>query len=65
MFSAYTRPRYQVSVYRTIGPPVLKADYAMLEMSWITEISQLYNQVTYFLPLFDRRKIKIIFSKPS
>ena len=23
MFCAYTRPRYQVSVYRTIGPLVL------------------------------------------
>ena len=22
MFCAYTRPRYQASVYRTIGPPV-------------------------------------------
>ena len=25
MFCAYTRPRYQVSVYRTIGPLVLVA----------------------------------------
>ena len=65
MFSAYTRPRYQVSVYRTNGTPVLKAGCAMLEMSWMTAISQLYNQVSYFLPLFDRRKIKIVFSRRS
>ena len=24
MFFAYTRPRYHVSVYRTIGPPVIR-----------------------------------------
>ena len=27
MFCAYTRPRYQVSVYRTIGPLVLQTWY--------------------------------------
>ena len=37
MFCAYTRPRYQVSVYRTIGPLVIiikDADVGICGFAW-------------------------------
>ena len=31
MFCAYMRPRYQVSVYRTIGPLVILSNWSVIE----------------------------------
>ena len=40
LFCAYTRPRYQVSVYRTIGPPVATLGHICTEMysSFVSKI---------------------------
>ena len=34
LFCAYTRPRYQASVYRTIGPLVLFSYFVVSRMLW-------------------------------
>ena len=39
MFCAYTRPRYQVSVYRTIGPLVLiTSDFSISLLHYASEL---------------------------
>ena len=42
MFCAFTRPRYQVSVYRTIGPLVVYFT-PILELCW--SVDRLYLNV--------------------
>ena len=39
MFCAYTRPRYQVSVYRTIGPLVI----LILQLGIAVEFAKITN----------------------
>ena len=41
MFCAYTRPRYQVSGYRTIGPLVCSTDDPVLTLNYLMTRSNL------------------------
>ena len=59
MFCAYTRPRYQVSVYRTIGPLVVcsNRNRSALVRDLLSYnpmlIGQLYEDTSLALPIRD------------
>ena len=48
MFSAYTRPSYQVSVYRTIGPLVINMNIQIRSLRlrpWVERLCLSFNFV--------------------
>ena len=48
----FTRPRYQVSVYRTIGHPVFLGKHMFCALCFINTISCLFCALDTVIPLF-------------
>ena len=56
MFCAYTRPRYQVSVYRIIGPLVIKLEFESIKVTYLDEMREKHNsnstKFKYFIHVY-------------